>query len=142
LASDRQSRRAQLIAPGRRSLKPESPRRIKAVNNKDRNFTRASLTKFIELADAKLDDYLQRLDQSDAAETKTGRPRVKNLAEKIAAIRERTHALQGDMLAQLDRTREDQIVAVSFRAGPGPAIHLCGVELGSAQVGLHAPGQA
>jgi hypothetical protein len=31
--------------------------RIKAVNNKDRNFTRASLTKFIELADAKLDDY-------------------------------------------------------------------------------------
>ena len=40
--------------------------RIKAVNNKDRNFTRASLTQFIELADAKLDDYLQRLDQSDA----------------------------------------------------------------------------
>jgi hypothetical protein len=35
--------------------------RIKAVNNKDRNFTRASLTKFIEVADAKLDDYLQRL---------------------------------------------------------------------------------
>ena len=35
--------------------------RIRAVNNKDRNFTRASLQKFIELADAKLDDYLQRL---------------------------------------------------------------------------------
>src|SRR5919199_2423148 len=33
--------------------------RIKAVNNKDRNFTRASLTEFIRLADAKLDDYLQ-----------------------------------------------------------------------------------
>src|SRR6202140_5289650 len=31
--------------------------RIKAVNNKDRNFTRASLTQFIKLADAKLDDY-------------------------------------------------------------------------------------
>src|SRR5689334_5414868 len=42
--------------------------RIKAVNNKDRNFTRASLRKFLELADAKLDDYLQRLDQSHAAE--------------------------------------------------------------------------
>ena len=62
--------------------------RIKAVNNKDRNFTRASLTKFIELADAKLDDYLQRLDQSDATETKTGGSRVKNLAEKINAIRD------------------------------------------------------
>src|SRR3954452_4835674 len=40
--------------------------RIKAVNNKDRNFTRASLAEFIKLADKKLDDYLQRLDQSDA----------------------------------------------------------------------------
>jgi hypothetical protein len=35
--------------------------RIKTVNNRDRNFTRASLTQFIKLADAKLDDYLQRL---------------------------------------------------------------------------------
>src|SRR6202034_4434514 len=45
--------------------------RIKAVNNKDRNFTRASLTEFIRLADAKLDDYLQRLDQSNATESQT-----------------------------------------------------------------------
>src|SRR6201995_1095782 len=45
--------------------------RIKAVNNKDRNFTRASLAEFIKLADEKLDDYLQRLDQNDAAESKT-----------------------------------------------------------------------
>ena len=82
--------------------------RIKAVNNKDRNFTRASLSKFIELADAKLDDYLQRLDQSDAAESKTAGSRVKNLAEKIAAIRTRRTRCQ-DMLAQLDRTGEEQI---------------------------------
>ncbi len=82
--------------------------RIKAVNNKDRNFTRASLTKFIELADAKLDDYLQRLDQSDASESKTGGSRVKNLAEKIAAIRARRTRCK-DMLAQLDNTGEDQI---------------------------------
>ena len=82
--------------------------RIKAVNNKDGNFTRASLTKFIELADAKLDDYLQRLDQSDTAERKTGGSRVKNLAEKITAIRERRTRCK-DMLAQLDDTGEDQI---------------------------------
>jgi transposase len=82
--------------------------RIKAVNNKDRNFTRASLTKFIELADAKLGDYLQRLDQSDATESKTGGSRVQNLAEKIAAIRERRTRCK-DMLAQLERTGEDQI---------------------------------
>jgi transposase len=82
--------------------------RIKAVNNKDRNFTRASLTKFIELADAKLDDYLQRLDQSDEAEAKTAGSRVKNLAEKIAAIRARRTRCK-EMLAHLDKTGEDQI---------------------------------
>ena len=82
--------------------------RIKAVNNKDRNFTRASLAKFIELADAKLNDYLQRLDQGDASEVKTGGARVKNLAEKIAAVRERRTRCK-EMLAELDRTGEDQI---------------------------------
>jgi len=82
--------------------------RIKAVNNKDRNFTRASLTKFIELADAKLDDYLQRLDQGDEAEAKAAGSRVKNLAEKIAAIRARRTRCK-EMLALLDKTGEDQI---------------------------------
>jgi transposase len=82
--------------------------RIKAVNNKDHNFTRASLTQFIKLADAKLDDYLQRLDQSDAAETKTTGSRVKNLAEKIAAIRTRRTRCKA-MLEQLERAGEDQI---------------------------------
>jgi hypothetical protein len=40
--------------------------RIKAVNNKDRNFTMGSLQKFIEAADKKLEDYLKRLDAGDA----------------------------------------------------------------------------
>jgi transposase len=82
--------------------------RIKAVNNKDRNFTRASLTQFINLADAKLADYLQRLDQSDVTENATVGSRVKNLAEKIAAIGERRTRCNA-MLAELDRTGEDQI---------------------------------
>jgi len=82
--------------------------RIKAVNNKDRNFTRASLTEFITLADARLDDYLQRLDARDAAESGAGGSRVKNLAEKIAVLRER-RARCKEMLAELDRTGESQI---------------------------------
>ena len=81
--------------------------RIKAVNNKDRNFTRASLTEFIKLADAKLDDYLQRLDQSDATEAAAGGSRVKNLAEKIAAVRERR-----------TRCKDDAGGAGSDRRGP------------------------
>ena len=82
--------------------------RIKAVNNKDRNFTRASLAEFIRLADQKLDDYLQRLDQSDAAEQATGGSRVENLKEKIVAVRDRRDRCQ-TMLAELERTGEDQI---------------------------------
>lgn len=87
--------------------------RIKAVNNKDRNFTRGALTKFIREADEKLTDYMKRLDESDADEEKaasgngSGRGDGK-LAEKIAAIkgkRDRHKAL----LDELDRTGEDQI---------------------------------
>jgi hypothetical protein len=75
--------------------------RIKAVNNKDLNFTRASLTElFIRLADA--------LGTSDAAEQTTGGSRVENLKEKIAAVRERRDRYQ-KMLAELERTGEDQI---------------------------------
>ena len=100
--------------------------RIKAVNNKDRNFTRASLTEFIKLADARLDDYLQRLDTSDADEQAAGGSRVKNLAEKIAAIRQRRARCQA-MLAELDRTGEDQNLAHRpGQPGHGGAHARCG----------------
>ena len=82
--------------------------RIKAVNNKDRNFTRASLAKFIKAADATLDDYLQRLDKSDAVERGTGGSRVRDLPEKIAALRKRRERYKS-MLAELERTGESQI---------------------------------
>ncbi len=88
--------------------------RIKAVNNKDRNFTRGALTKFINEADEKLADYIKRLDEGDAQEEETGghgggtsRSDGK-LAEKIAAIkgkRDRHKAL----LDELDKTGENQI---------------------------------
>src|SRR5271169_642659 len=45
--------------------------RIKAVNNKDRNFTRSSLRTFIRAADERLHDYLRRLDEGDAEEAPT-----------------------------------------------------------------------
>jgi hypothetical protein len=61
--------------------------RIKAVNNKDRNFTKGSLETFIAAADKKLEDYLKRLDAGDAGEQSSAGWRVKNLAEKIASCR-------------------------------------------------------
>ena len=84
--------------------------RIKAVNNKDRNFTRASLAKFIREADEKLADYMKRLDAGDADEEKAsgGNGSGGDLAGKIAAIkgkRDRHRAL----LDELERSGEDQI---------------------------------
>jgi hypothetical protein len=83
--------------------------RIKAVNNKDRNFTRSSLREFSRRADERLEDYLKRLDEGDVEDGATGGgARTKNLAEKIAALNEKRGRYQA-MLAQLDRTGEDQI---------------------------------
>ena len=82
--------------------------RIKAVNNKDRNFTRNSLEKFIKAADERLADYLRRLDEGDAAEKATSGARVKNLAEKIEALRKKRGQYDA-MLKQLERTGEDEI---------------------------------
>jgi transposase len=82
--------------------------RLKAVNNKDRNFTRASLTRFIAQADARLADYLSRLEQSDAEEGQIGGSRTANLPEKIAALQERRQR-HAAMLAELEQTGEDQI---------------------------------
>lgn len=44
----------------------------KAANNKDHNFMRASLREFVNLTDARLDPYLQRLHLSDIAEQAAG----------------------------------------------------------------------
>lgn len=88
--------------------------RIKAVNNKDRNFTRTALSKFIREADEKLSDYMKRLDDGDAEEERVGGNGVGSghgdgkLAEKIAAIRDK-RARHKAMLEELDRTGEGQI---------------------------------
>ena len=68
--------------------------RIKAVNNKDRNFTRASLSEFIRLADAKLEDYLRRLDQSDVTENPAGGARVKTWPRRSPQSARDAHAAQ------------------------------------------------
>jgi len=83
--------------------------RLKAVNNKDRNFTRAALEQFIHKAEERLADYLRRLDEGDVEEGGTGgSSRVSNLAEKIEAIRNKRGRLRS-LLESLERTGESQI---------------------------------
>jgi transposase len=82
--------------------------RIKAVNNKDRNFTKTALEKFITAADERLNEYLRRLDEGDVAEAGTGGSRTNNLAEKIAALHKK-RGQYGAMLAELERSGESQV---------------------------------
>ena len=80
--------------------------RIKAVNNKDRNFTRNSLAKFIRAADERLDDYLKRLDAGDVEEDRAGGgARTNNLAQKIAALSDK-RGRYAAMLRELERSGE------------------------------------
>ena len=82
--------------------------RIKAVNNKDRNFTTGSLRKFVAAIDKKLEDYLTRLDAGDAEERATGGSRVKNLAEKIEALNKKRGEYAAH-LAALEKSGENQV---------------------------------
>jgi transposase len=82
--------------------------RIKAVNNKDRNFTTGSLQKFIAAADKKLEDYLSRLDAGDVEEGATNSSRVENLAEKIEALKKKRGEYAA-YLSALEKNGESQM---------------------------------
>ena len=91
-----------------RELRAVDGTRIKAVNNKDRNFTTGSLQKFVEAVDKKLEDYLKRLDAGDAEECATSGSRVKNLAEKIEALKKKRGEYAANLTA-LEKSGESQI---------------------------------
>ncbi len=83
--------------------------RIKAVNSRERNFTKAKLEKALGESDEKLARYLERLDKADAEDDDgPGGGDVDDLQEKIAAIRGRRERLEGHREA-LAKSGEDQL---------------------------------
>jgi hypothetical protein len=72
-----------------------------------RNFTKNSLEKFIKAVDKRLDEYLRRLDESDAEEAVTDGSRTKNLAERLR--RREKRGRYGVLLTELERSGESQI---------------------------------
>ncbi len=84
--------------------------RIKAVNNKDRNFTRSSLRTFIRAADERLEDYLKRLDEGDVEDgrdKRRGAHQEPGREDRGAAAR--SAAVTTRCWHKLERTGEDQI---------------------------------
>ena len=84
---------------GRRTAGGLDGTRIQAVNNTDRNFTRASLRAFIGTADERLNEYLERLDHGDV---KTGRQAAGHAPRISAETRSQRSARRA---AQIQRCR-------------------------------------
>ena len=83
--------------------------RIKAVNNKDRNFTRRSLDELLARSDAQLEKYLGQLDADDDGESRLPTMgSADDLKAKIANIRARRMRLR-EHLAVLEESGTDQI---------------------------------
>lgn len=83
--------------------------RIKAVNSRERNFTKAKRARAMADSDERLARYLKQLDDADKADKDAPEGNtVEKLQEKIAAIQERRERLEGHGKA-LAESGEDQI---------------------------------
>lgn len=88
--------------------------RIKAVNSRERNFTKAKLAKAMAESDERLARYLKQLDDADKDDADNGAGdgpgtgTIDRLQEKIAAIRDRRARLEETSQA-LAASGEDQI---------------------------------
>ena len=79
--------------------------KFRAVNSRDNNFSAAKLQELIANADARLAEYLQTLDQADAAEPAAAPLDQAALQQKIAALQEKRDWHE-ELLAQLDEEQK------------------------------------
>ncbi len=83
--------------------------RLKAVNNKDRNFTKAKLKRELLASDERLARYLKQLDEADKDDDGgPGSGAVDRLQEKIKGIKERRDQLLS-YRDELEKSGEDQL---------------------------------
>ena len=68
--------------------------RIKAVNNRKRNFTRAMLDSKLKKTDERLEHYLKEMDEADAGDSGGSAASVTELSAKIGSLRERCATLE------------------------------------------------
>lgn len=109
--------------------------KFRAVNSRDQNFNAAKLQELIDRADARLAEYLQQLDASDAAEPGQAALTQNELAAKIAALQEKQD-WHKELLEQLDQEQK-QISATDPDTRKMPTAH--GMVVGyNAQIAVDA----
>ena len=100
--------------------------RIKAVNNRDRNFTHNKLRRELQKADERLDRYLKQMDEADTEDSGDRLARVEELDRKIAALRERRASLEAHR-ETLHKSGDEQLSLTdpdsrSMHAGTGVGV--------------------
>ena len=91
--------------------------KFKAQNNSERNFTQKKLAKVIKREQARVEKYLQELDEADAAEAAAGeeprvtaeelREKLQRLKEKVTGHEELLKKMEDQKLSQVSLTDED-----------------------------------
>jgi transposase len=82
--------------------------KFKAVNNRDRNFTRAKLQRRMEEIESSINRYLVALDTADLQEPAVAKARTERLQDKIAALKEQMKQLKAIGI-QLNESPDKQI---------------------------------
>jgi len=80
--------------------------KFKAVNNRDKNFTRAKMKRRLAQVEASLDRYFEQLEQADREESSIAELKTVNLKDKIATLKQemaRLSALEVQMQAAPDK---------------------------------------
>ena len=80
--------------------------KFKAVNNRDRNFTRAKMKRRLAQVEASLDRYFEQLEQADREESSIVDVKTANLKDKIATLKKemaRLKKLEVDMQEAPDK---------------------------------------
>ena len=82
--------------------------KFKAVNNRDKNFTIAKVSKRMEQIDASITRYLATLDRADREDSDVTEAKVGRIKEKIAGLRRQMQFLK-DMERQVEAAPDQQV---------------------------------
>lgn len=82
--------------------------KFKAVNNRDRNFTRAKMKRRLEQIEASLDRYFDQLEQADQEESSIADVKTVNLKDKIATLKEEMARLKA-LEVQMQKAPDKQV---------------------------------
>ena len=82
--------------------------KFKAVNNRDRNFTRAKMKRRLAQIEASLDRYFEQLEQADREESSITDVKTVNLKDKIATLKQEMARLKA-IEVQMQKAPDKQV---------------------------------